>query len=196
MKRNGFTLVELLVVIAIIILLVAMLMPLIATVRRTAKQTVCGSNLRVRQRVLRADGTLRLHVDLIAALGGGLLQCIGGHEGMGNARRAGGDGHHLEPLVRGLVRHLFCVSLDCGEGCVEHLPGLAQGFAGRGSENGFSGEAGVMDGDIRGQQDEIGICDLFGGQGVFGPLCALTFDADVVAPERGGLRSPARHSGF
>ncbi|MGH7131298.1 MAG: prepilin-type N-terminal cleavage/methylation domain-containing protein [Phycisphaerales bacterium] len=44
--RRGFTLVELLVVIAIIALLIAILLPAMASARRSAKSTVCLSNLR------------------------------------------------------------------------------------------------------------------------------------------------------
>ena len=45
-KKPGFTLIELLVVISIIALLVAMLLPTLASVRESAKSTVCLSNLR------------------------------------------------------------------------------------------------------------------------------------------------------
>ncbi len=46
MKRSGFTLVELLVVIGIILVLAALIFPVFATVRGSARKTVCLSNLR------------------------------------------------------------------------------------------------------------------------------------------------------
>src|SRR4051794_14733926 len=44
--REGFSLIELLVVIAIIALLASLLMPVVKTVRDSARTTVCGNNLR------------------------------------------------------------------------------------------------------------------------------------------------------
>ena len=46
MRRTAFTLIELLVTITIISLLMALLLPIIGTVRETARQVVCASNLR------------------------------------------------------------------------------------------------------------------------------------------------------
>ena len=45
-RRLGFTLTELLIVIAIIVILATLLIPNLVHMRRSAKRTVCGSNLR------------------------------------------------------------------------------------------------------------------------------------------------------
>lgn len=45
-SRIGFTLIELLVVISIISLLISILMPVLASVRRVAQETICKTNLR------------------------------------------------------------------------------------------------------------------------------------------------------
>jgi len=45
-RRNGFTIVEILVVISIIGVLLAILIPTLSTIRESAGETTCGSNLR------------------------------------------------------------------------------------------------------------------------------------------------------
>ena len=52
--------------------------------------------------VLGAALALGLHLDADAHLGGHLLEGLGGHEGVGDARRAGRDGEHV--VARGVAR--------------------------------------------------------------------------------------------
>ena len=56
----------------------------------SASAISCGG-----QRVLRADRSLRLDADRVAERLGPPLDAFGGHEGMGDAGRAGGDGDDL-----------------------------------------------------------------------------------------------------
>ena len=46
LSRSGFTLIELLTVIAIIAILAAILIPVVGSVRASARSSVCQSNLR------------------------------------------------------------------------------------------------------------------------------------------------------
>ena len=75
---------------------------------------VCRGDLSVREDVLRAAGAVRLDLDGDAAFLRVLLKALGCHEGMGNARRAGRDGQHLDVVGRGCSRLLrgSCRSLE------------------------------------------------------------------------------------
>ena len=74
---------------------------------------VSGGDLFVRQDVLGTAGAVRLDLDGDAALLGVLLEALGCHEGVGDARRAGRDGEDLD-VVAGRFFLGGCTVAFCG----------------------------------------------------------------------------------
>jgi hypothetical protein len=147
---------------------------------------VGGGNFFFRQRILGADRALGFHLDLVTVLRRDFLQRLGGHEGMRDAGRAGGDGDDLfHPADwHGWLSNRWCYGLrrdaDQRQRRFDHRLGVADRRAGAGFIYLLAGEAGQFDMRVGGQDDHVGGGQFSVAQHVLGAGRALGFDADGV----------------
>ena len=137
--------------------------------------------------VLRADRATGLDLDGVAGGLGTFFQGLGGHEGVGHARGARGDGHDLHagrgfaPRRSGLGgRGSLGGSATAGQGLAEHAIGVIEdGLRGALEDAQCLGKAGQVDGTIGHDNGHVGL-----GQFVVRETALLTQMADDLQAER------------
>ena len=160
---------------------------------------VGGGNLLGSEGVLRADRATGLDLDGVARGLGTLLQGLGGHEGVGHAGGARGDGHDLHaggglaprssgPGGRGSLGG----SGAAGQGLGDHAIGVIEDGLRRGLEDAQClGKVGQVDGTIGHHDGHIGL-----GQVVVRETALLTQMADDLQAELMSGPGGGRLQGF
>ena len=148
---------------------------------------VGGGDLLGGEGVLRTDRATGLDLNLVARGLGAFLQGLGGHEGVGHAGGARGDGNDLH-AGRGLAprggglggRGSLGGSATAGQGLTEHAIGVIEdGLRGALEDAQCLGKAGQFDGAIGHDDGHVGL-----GQLVVRETALLTQMADDLQAER------------